>query len=321
MKQFCALDARCHGRKDGSAGEGVSDKICPDLLFSVGSTRPAQCITDCGAKWASVSCADYAQGAQPDCVTPGTKAVGDKCAFASQCASLACSAPRMGCGVCLTGAEAGGPCNATAQCPGAQLCDGSKCQDNLHLNREGAPGAACDDTRLCNESGYCNAGTCTALSSVGGSCRPPAACRLRRLLQLDDNFQCVAPPGAGQPCFDDIGADMVCDASSYCEAGQCLALPVEGQSCSAPRIGALCAVGFLVQRNHARMPRHRFDTRLRHADWECATGSVCRDKLCQVAAPLHAACDATHVCPELATCTDAKCEPLETQGLFAMQCP
>ena len=319
VKEFCAATYKCDGRSNTGSCERAIDPQCPDVLFSEGSTRTPASLAACAATWTTFNCAEYQKGKQPDCITPGTKALGESCAFPSQCSSLACSATSASCGMCVPSASAGGACTATSQCPGGQTCDGANCANGVARSIV-ADGAPCDELHFCGDASYCNAGTCTAYPAAGAPCSASGACATGSY--CDANLQCVAPPGAGQPCLNVANIGTVCGGNSICMNNLCVALPTEGQPCLAP--GAMdCANGFWCHDpDGTRICKALGSTPDCDIDYDCGPGATCRDKLCKALAPFHAPCDADHLCSATqATCTNGKCEPVDSLGLFAARCP
>ncbi len=84
---------------------------CPDLVFSPGSTRSAAGMQACAKAYADLPCEDVQNDVLPPCVTPGTRAAGEPCAFPSQCRSLDCRQDGD-CGVCATPVALGESCAA-----------------------------------------------------------------------------------------------------------------------------------------------------------------------------------------------------------------
>jgi len=321
VKEFCAATYKCDGRTNTGSCERATDPQCPDVLFSEGSTRTPASLAACAATWATLSCDDYEKGKQPTCITPGSKALGESCAFPSQCSSLACSATSGSCGMCVASAVAGGPCTVTSQCPGGQTCDGANCADGV-VRSIVALGAPCDPTHYCDDPSYCNsAGTCAVYPTAGAPCNESGACATGSY--CDANLQCVAPPGAGQPCLNVANIGMVCGGNSTCMNNLCVALPTEGQPCFAAGGAVDCANGFWCHDpDGTRICKALGSTPDCDIDYDCGPGATCRDKLCKALIPFHAPCDADHLCSATqATCTNGKCEPVDSLGLFATRCP
>jgi hypothetical protein len=325
VKAYCAFFARCQGTAESAVCYDRSASDCPDLLFSEGSSRTPSGVAECAGALASWSCERYAKGELPSCITPGTKAVGDQCAFPSQCASLSC-ATTGGCGTCNPVPQPGGPCDeATSRvCPAGQRCMGTTCVDGYPLTSEVAPGGTCDDQHQCNSQGYCLEGKCQARVALGGSCVSSNVCAVGSYCDINAG-KCAGPPPPGQPCATDQ-AVKPCDAKGVCENGTCVALPGAGQACYEPSGGA-CAPGFWCR---VDMPVGSL-TRVCEAvsssytncqnQYQCGDGYACELGKCLQRSTYRGTCDAAHVCPGLSTCMNGSCAPIESQGLFAMRCP
>ncbi len=184
-RHYCERIAQCQGRAESCDGAG---DLCPDLVLSEGSTRTLAGLISCAKEWDQFSCKSMALGLQPDCITPGTKQVGEACLFPSQCSTLSCSGNYVEnkCGECQTvgagGAES--DCSETLGCPGFLNCTAdNKCTPTVTIAAQA--GESCADS-------LCTAGT---------RCTDPAKI-------------CTPYPTAGQPC-----PDNVCDSSLYCAPG------------------------------------------------------------------------------------------------------
>ena len=315
VKEFCAFTYQCAGRSDPSVCESTLDRECPDLFFSDGSTRTVAGLNACVATWKTLSCADYAQGVAPNCISPGTRAVGEACVFPSQCSGLACSA-HMTCGTCGVTAAPGGACDESTQCPGGQDCDAGLCVNGKDVSNRGMLGASCDPAHPCGADSDCSGGVCTALPAAGAACSPEGSCA-QGVFCDDQTQQCRVPPNAGQPCLTYLG-NMLCAEQAYCVNGNCVALPGPGQPCTPS--GACAPDSWCQNPGTAPVCRARGSTPDCESDGQCAPGSICSDKLCKPLVAFHAACDADHVCSAQASCSNGRCEPLETLGLFAARC-
>lgn len=258
----CIRRAECgadgSGRQDvGSAlqcGEQLLGK-CPDYTFSPGSTRTADGLFACASDWKAWPCANVDQGASPPCGLPGTRAAGEPCLFASQCASLSCSSygSVATCATCLAVAPPGGACDAMTLCPGGQYCSGSQCVPNtatLPTEKPIAlrmPGASCVFGDTCWEDNVCvqdptddHIGTCGAAALPGEPCTQPVLgqskiCWLGTACGPDGLCPAATPCTAGPSC----AANQAC----ACSGGTCGCHRPreEGATCNPPV--APCAAG------------------------------------------------------------------------------
>ncbi len=124
MRGLCARTSRCYG--EGAAFEEcmLSARFCPDVMYAPGSTRTVEGTWACAEGWRDLAC--DALPSYPPCATPGTRADGEPCIAAMQCASLACSAYGDACGVCSHLAADGEACDEAAgtRCDEGLYCDG-----------------------------------------------------------------------------------------------------------------------------------------------------------------------------------------------------
>jgi len=165
----------------------------------------------------------------------GTKAPGESCASAIECAPPADGLGSM-------------HCISWSSSDGGSGTSGSACQ--LHLPpAEGSPCAGFADPPppkvydCSHEQGfYCGSDAkCHALGGVGAACSSSSAC-------VDgatcDGSQCVAGAPAGSACSYAHG----CDASSWCDfsTSKCVAKITNGGACAGATENA-CASGFCVK--------------------------------------------------------------------------
>ncbi|MBK6695790.1 MAG: hypothetical protein IPG50_26810 [Myxococcales bacterium] len=87
VKAACLRREQCGQRPINC--EAVAS-LCPDYLFSAGSSLTPATVAQCTQVRAQQSCAEVLQGIEPPCVTAGARAATESCQFASQCASLRC---------------------------------------------------------------------------------------------------------------------------------------------------------------------------------------------------------------------------------------
>jgi hypothetical protein len=149
--------------------------------------------------------------------------------------------------------------------PGSgDACDGLECAPGLLCldGQCGAPGAAsdaCATDDACAPPLRCVAGACAALGGAGDACDDDAGCSVGlvcgtagcepaapppcasdvacgNLSSCVTIPRCATPASAGGACTVDEG----CAPGNWCDAGQCAALPGDGQPCAN---GAKCAAG------------------------------------------------------------------------------
>jgi hypothetical protein len=251
--------AECNQSTPDPVGAGVY--LCPDLLFSDGSTRTVAGLLACIGDWRAFPCDKIIAGYVPDCVTPGTRMVGQTCALSAQCESLYCIAlqGQNGCGVCAPTAAEGGACNTMMAdyCKPGLSCTSGKCvAPDLSMvsvtppaprKQTGEPCKVFDD---CIEADYCD-GTpgmevCTPFPKAGEPCTPAGSyCAPDAFCEATTN-KCMALPTAGQPCGLLRGDPYFCDPKLYCDkrgpgTASCVSLVDIGATCGAD--GTACYPG------------------------------------------------------------------------------
>jgi len=213
----CVRRAECEG---GMASACMTSTLgCPDVVSSPGSTRTAAILSACAADYAVLSCADEIAGKRPACVTPGTRQIGEACAYPSQCASLVCkTASAESCGLCASLVGEGESCEAPdVACTNGLACDSTKkCVKRQIPGTRPSAGQACMPTVGCSADSYCDSVTslCTAYPGLGMSCEKERWCAADVYCELD-GLVCKAPPGLGAPC----GVDSFTGSAAYCAAG------------------------------------------------------------------------------------------------------
>ncbi len=233
----CRRQAACSHSADENCVNTVTLE-CPDLVFSSGATRSVEDLVACAKVYETVSCDDVRYNVLPPCVTPGTRAPGEACAFPSQCKSLDCKMAGD-CGSCATEAATGESCAAPdADCDSYTFCGASQTCVSLS-GPVYPPNEACTLDYPCWSDTYCD-GVCRPLPNIGESCAETAACVGGAYCGA--GALCFPIPGSGDPCGVVSGDDgrpsaVYCGAGSACSfdasgaSGTCLPLPEVGEPC------------------------------------------------------------------------------------------
>ena len=227
------LTAACERRAECAGPTGLDRcldalALCPDYLFSDGSTRTVEGTLECAKAWRTLSCENVETGIPPACSTPGTRQPGEACRFASQCESLACSGTDTTCGVCLRLAAAGETCDGVeVGCPSGQRCSGT-CEVVQWSPHEVFPpkaaGEECQYGDVCIDGYMClNDPMDEYLASVS---------------------RCQIPPGPGSPCAYNVVGGIACASDSYCWMNTCERRPAPGEPCASnSSVSTVCDVG------------------------------------------------------------------------------
>ena len=204
---------------------------CPARFLSPGSGYTAESLAACATQWAELSCDAVNARETPACVSAGTRAAGEPCRVAAQCASKICSAPDASvCGVCLDAAESGGACEVQAQCPAHELCSFGTCRQ-LQV---WAPELQLSDGSPCTYDGAC-AGVCAQTAegdrcvpapTIGQACATVSVAGARRcawLLHCSPGGLCEPAGEAGQPCAEGVEpcTGSYCDSATGFAPGTC----------------------------------------------------------------------------------------------------
>lgn len=218
MRAQCERKAECGLYASFEACFFQDVSLCPDYLFSPGSTRSIDGTLACAEAWHDAPCDDVRRGLPLACATPGTREPGESCVSGSQCASRVCSGRIDTCGMCRAVAADGEACVA-----GTQICAlGFTCDADLALcvryfvpplkpapepppapdDALPAPGAVCTERCAGAASCVCIDDTCSA-----------RRCQLMR-----------AP---GDPC-DAAAFEACADGVSFCQEGRCRLVESQG---------------------------------------------------------------------------------------------
>jgi hypothetical protein len=264
------LTAACERRAECSGPTGLDRcldllALCPDYLFSDGSTRTVEATLDCAQAWKTLSCQDVETGIPPACSTPGTRQPGEACRFASQCESLACSGTDTACGVCLRLAAAGEPCDGVqVGCPAGQRCNGT-CEVVQWTPHEPfvplAAGEECQYGDVCVDGYLClNDPMTEYLASVS---------------------RCQIPPGPGSPCAYNVVGGIACASDSYCWMSTCERRPAPGDPCAMNgSVSTVCEIGDECDENRVCIGILEEGEPCGAASTRCAPGLECSAGRC-----------------------------------------
>lgn len=220
---LCQRFAAC-GVGSRDCNEPDYDVTCPDRYFAPGSARTPATLLACAEAWSSHPCEKVLANTPPDCVSPGTRQVGQACLWGSQCESLVCGPPapdveHPSCGICQRLLA------SNEECPS----DGAICP----------PGQACEPTtRRCTEFDARDSPETPAPGNTpdaGAACSGSCSSNLSCLAKTADapSGVCGEVPGEGEPCAYSVGhSEPVCADGTGCSAdGQCVTLPLDGAAC------------------------------------------------------------------------------------------
>jgi hypothetical protein len=315
---------------------------CPDLVFSDGAKRSVEDLTTCAKAYETVPCEDLKHDVVPGCVTPGTRAQGEACAFPSQCQSLDCKMTGD-CGACAVEAALGESCAAAdVECDAYTACGAS--QTCIPLSGSLAfEGEACMPDHDCFSDYYCD-GVCRPLPKLGDSCADAAACADGAYCGAGD--VCFALPSSGKACGVQIGDDgqptaadcgpgLTCSLDADAKSGTCLPPPELGEPCFfTAGLPSNYACKYPLHCNDAVSPTVCAAIAAPgepcHDFWECEQGLMCacppdapscEHKSCREARFDGEPCDEPNVaCHPAFRCKGGVCLARGTQGIFASAC-
>jgi len=244
--------AVCGRRAECSLGDSTAciqqSFDCPDMFFSVGTTRTVAGTRACIETYKTFPCAELLAGDLPACVSAGTRAAGQACSFPSQCSSLNCTLtrPSTTCGVCATAGPLGADCSAPVVCNDGLRCNTANVCETVppstaHSAKEGEP---CTVSDGCVDSSlYCSSSQiCTKLPTLGTSCQGAGACAAGSYC---DGTTCAAYPPLGAACAQlNAFGDGICDPNALCSSGVCIAKGAPGATCTT---STECADGLLCE--------------------------------------------------------------------------
>jgi hypothetical protein len=310
----CAGDADCYG---GSCRDGFCcDTKCGACQRCDGPGNGGVCAPVVGAAFAGTE-HDTCTGTNA-CDPTGAckKKNGQACTAGTDCASGACvdgfccnAACNQACEVCNV---TPGTCTAAPKGAGGRTsCGVGSCNGTSHVCSN-----ACSTDADCSASGFCNAGTCIAVSAQGTACTRDRQCASGT---CTDGFCCSS--GCSGPC-ETCAAAKGASANGTCTPLAATTKPVAcgGYACSGTS-GACatsctddagCSSGYYCDGAFCQKARAQGDGCTRTG--QCASGLTCADGvccnsacdgLCQACAAAHKESgDASGVCGQAAAGTD-----------------
>lgn len=335
-RAVCGRLVECQGLSPSACDYAVTD--CPDVYFSPGSTRTVAGLKACALDYGALSCAEVLTRKPLACTTPGTRQAGEACTYASQCASLSCSAQLDQCGMCVDVAGEGEACSPDGlDCDSGLTCVAGKCAPDPG-DAPAEPGQPCGQRTIC-QGGFCKAGICRPLGDDGASCASSRDCKPG--LFCDAGLVCHPPAAMGEPCVEETATPYrhcqggACRVTAPPAPGTCGAYAQLGEDCllhiadyvisvdCAP--GSHCGAGAKCEANRDLGSACEYDL-------ECKTGLAC---ICPANMP-ELDCTA-HICgkpgftgdpcaPDGNPCHPAfaceanKCVPQKSRGIFEQTC-
>ena len=316
----CVRFAQCSATLTGDCLD--AGDACPDLAFSEGSTRTVEGVVACARAWRAFSCEELLQGRAPNCATPGTKPVGEACAYSSQCSTLACDRSLADCGKCADVVGLDQDCSGGKGCLGSAVCN--------EVTHTCLPSSLLDPTvagicngGLCRQGSYCNtAHVCVANPRPGQRCGGGVSCDYPRDYCTGQDGTCQPAPGAGQPCG--VGASAgsrYCAVGTSCVSETCVTLPADGEPCA---FGNHCAVGFACDSQDIEVTgtchRAAKGEPCTPVNLNCAAGLSCDGGVCKNPVGPEMPCsDGSTLC-SLGTCDGSVCVPPDDQRIFDISC-
>jgi hypothetical protein len=200
----------------GRCGEGVGEGAsCDD---GVECERALECALD-GAAWTCRSNDGFDVG---DACWVGEDRFGSTCRGPLHCSHITwIHGYRLGQGLCVHGASAGGACDATSPCARGNVCVEGICE------RAALPLEACAVDEVCPPQHRCADGTCRPLSGPGDPCTWSEGCIKGR---CEMGVCCLVPDGAH--CVEDPRGGDYDDCAGTCFGdGRCGSPPFECVGC------------------------------------------------------------------------------------------
>jgi hypothetical protein len=274
-------------------------------MFAPGSTRTVDILFECAEVYETWPCEDALVYRYPSCVTPGTRQMGEPCAFSSQCQSLQCKLTGDRCGTCGRIVAENEDCTpADAVCGAGFLCSSGICRPQSPTIKQ--PGEPCASFADCDQvNAYCNEqGICQLYPGENESC-PGNICTSQFYCATADHI-CRRRPGLDAACGDDArtfvpacASSLVCTAARSPEPGTCIApttVEVGGDCTSAT---SFCVTG---------------------ATCTCIDPTTCTQKRCTRPRLIGETCTASDPCHEALDCVNGTCVPGAYQNIFEDAC-
>ena len=238
------------GYGDIAACVARTASACKGVLGLDGTRVTADGLTACASAYAGLSCDAIYDAALPAACDglAGSRAVGQPCATALQCASGACSdSSDEPCGVCLEVVGSGAACDDARRCGPGLYCSAGACADLV------GRGGACGPGARCNPALACIGGVCASPLGESDACDPDeVGCDLNQgLFCSSADRRCVRATIAGpsEACGDLPGSAsfVYCAVGTYCHVtqgarGTCEPRVPDGAACATGPSAAECAL-------------------------------------------------------------------------------
>ncbi len=231
VQAFCERDVQCGGLNPASlSGCTESAALCPDLIFSAGSSRTPSQAQACATDVLAQACDAFNAGVYLPCQSPGTRPAGQPCNYNSQCATFRCIGTQTGaCGACAPILGPSDDCvTAPGLCPTGQVCDATgtrRCVLPAAVSQAGMQGEPCGADGICS-------GVLVCVVHLGADAQAPT---------------CEEPPASGAPCLNLFGPNgSSCAPLNTCHFSPrfgCIASVPEGQACNVVPDGDPCVPG------------------------------------------------------------------------------
>jgi len=224
--------------------------ILPNWRFTLPDTGVTEDgLAACGEEISTLDCAQFysVRVSRGSCIMPGTRALGDACIDAVQCASGFCPAARFGCATCAPMPHEGDVCHAPEECPAGLYCTATSLAAGACVV-PAAVGDACKAGRPCDQFLACVSGLCAPVAATkGAACGSTTAspsCDYRKGLTCSSatTGTCITfvPVALGASCGLVNGEFRVCERTGQCLNGTCSAKADAGEKCAAT--GPFCQI-------------------------------------------------------------------------------
>jgi hypothetical protein len=320
--------------------------LCPDALFSEGSTWTIDDVNSCIDTWKTQSCDDLMVDQWPACsLRAGERGDGSACVFDAQCQSATCIGGiipgyQLTCGRCAQPLARDSACDQTTGCPHGQHCESNLCVDLLpqvNVDAGSQPvEPACDDTKPCLPGQECRMGSCVGVReaplplnapcSEFTKCEDGLVCEIELVPDDEDEPDvgtCQLKGTIGGPCTPTFVATGACEEGGTCDGrptGQCFPLVEVGGSCGYKQCveGAFCQV-LGIDEIESYLCYERFDEGeqcyIEDYDFVCKDGLECncptpgcQEPVCVAVGQPGDACDQANPCAAGLTCRAGACQ-------------